>query len=87
MEKNTGKINFYFYASIACAIWFLLTSALWAYLANLFISFPFGLLSFFLLRKGQQLDGNKKRYKIPVGILIAGIVISLVALVILTMYN
>ncbi len=79
MEKNK-TIGFYFYSALVCAIWFALTAWIWTYFANIFISFPFGILSFYLLKKGKQMDLNKNRYSITISILITGVVVSLIAL-------
>jgi hypothetical protein len=78
--NETKKINFYFYGSLFLAIWFALTGFIWTYLANIFISFPFGVLSFYLLNKGKQIDPNKSRYWITISFLVAGGIVSLIAL-------
>lgn len=84
MERN---YNFYFYPSLFCAIWFLLTSYAWTYFANVFISFPFGILSLYLWNQGRKKDNRKNRYK-PVGwILFAGFSVSLITLIILLSTN
>lgn len=79
MEKNKTS-GFYFYGALLAAIWFALTAWLWTYFANIFISLPLGILSFYLLKKGKQIDPNKNRYNITISILIAGIVVSLITL-------
>ncbi|HVD96590.1 MAG TPA: hypothetical protein VNB90_00205 [Cytophagaceae bacterium] len=84
MNKKTG---YYFYASLLFALWFALTSAFWTYFINLFISFPFGILSFYLARKGASVDTNANRYKIIRILLIAGVAVSLISLIILLIYN
>lgn len=78
--NNSSKANTYYYISLVCAAWFLITSWLWTYLANVIISFPFGLIALYLWHKGTQIDANKTRLKFTKYILIAGAVISIVAL-------
>jgi len=75
---NPKKVNLCYYASLICAIWFTLTSAAWTYLANVVISFPFGLASFLLLRAGKKIEGRTNRFKTIEIILIVGCVVSFV---------
>lgn len=55
-----GKINTYLTLSFVFALWFALTSGVWAYLANLVISFPFGIASFLFYRTGVKRGGNTR---------------------------
>lgn len=82
MSEN-NKSNLFFYGSLVCAIWFALTASLWAYLANVFISFPVGVVSLFLCYKEKQIAPDNNRYKITLSILIAGAVVSLISLLFL----
>jgi len=81
------KANLYFYISLAFAIWFLLTCAIWMYLASLVISLPAGIVSFVLMQKARTIEGRTKRIRLIEGILIAAVVISLAVLVGLVVTN
>ncbi|HMQ69607.1 MAG TPA: hypothetical protein PKA90_11915 [Ignavibacteria bacterium] len=85
--KNELKFNIYFYTSVILAVWFALTSWGWFYYANLFYSFPFGLLSLLFRYLGKKSDPNKKRYKVPVIILMTGAVSSILALLFFLIFN
>lgn len=76
MEKILKKANFYFYAALICAVWFSMTSYFWAYYANLFFSLPFAILSLVLRHYGLKIDENPGRYKLVLGILVVGVLIS-----------
>ncbi|MBL7767078.1 MAG: hypothetical protein JNJ58_13340 [Chitinophagaceae bacterium] len=83
----TTKSNLYFYLSLVTAIWFLLTSYVWTYLANLFISFPVGLMSLGLWYLGRKTGVKSDRFKWPVGIVIAGVITSLISLVLFLIFD
>lgn len=87
MDTNTFKANQYFYIALVAAIWFMLTGWLWAYLANLFVAYPFGVLSAILWYKGRKIEGNSKRYKVVAVILGLGLAASMITLVGMLMYN
>lgn len=86
-NKQDLKSNVSFYIALIGSIWFLLTSAIWIYLACLVISYPFGILAFALWIKGKNKDEEKKRYRIVGIILATGLVISLAVLVGLLITN
>jgi hypothetical protein len=66
-----------FYIGLIFAIWFALTSCFWTYFGALFISYPFGIVSYILWR---QLKTENKKYKsIPI-ILSIGLVLSVIVL-------
>lgn len=74
-----------FVISLLLAVWFAGTGMVWIYSAAIFISYPFGLLSFILWRIIK--NENKKRTKyIPI-ILMVGLVLSLTVLVGLLLTN
>jgi hypothetical protein len=77
---TSNKHNIIFYISLALAIWFTLTAYAWTYYMNVFISFPFGIISFILWQRGKKNDPNSKRYRYIAIILAIGVVVSLVAL-------
>jgi ABC-type methionine transport system permease subunit len=81
------KKNAYFILSLITAIWFALTSAICVYYFNLIVSFPFGILSLILWKKGRKIDDSQNRYKaIPI-ILSIGAAISVIMLVVLLFIN
>lgn len=67
-----------FVTAIVLAVWFALTSWFWVYLANLFFSFPVGIISLILWLAIKK-DEKKRNKVIPI-ILIIGCVSSLGAL-------
>ncbi|MCB0506914.1 MAG: hypothetical protein R2739_03990 [Chitinophagales bacterium] len=77
--KQETKANFYFIVSLIGAIWFAITSYLWMYYANIFISFPVGILAFFCWYKGKKIEGNSLRFKIILSIMLAGVLVSALA--------
>lgn len=62
------------------AIWFLLTSWMWTYFANLMFSFPVGIMGFFLWKKANDSNPGTLLNKVTLGIYIAGVVASIAAL-------
>ncbi len=86
-NTNTAKSNLYFYGALACAIWFLLTGWLWAYLVNLIVAYPFGILGLVLWYKGKKTEGNSKRYKVVEIILLTGLAASIITFIGMMMYN
>ena len=81
------KYNILYFCALLCAVWFLLTSWVWTYYSNLFLSLPFGLLSLILWNAGRQKDENKARYRSLIFILAAGVVASLVSLAVFLATN
>lgn len=73
--------------AIICGIWFLLFSPMWPYFANLVLGFPVGLLGMFFWNKGRKIDPNNKANKVALIIHLAGVVISIVSLVLLALFN
>lgn len=83
--KSTAKLYYLF--SIICGTWFLVTSWIWVYFANLMFSYPVALLGLFLWSRGKKLNPGSKANPIALWLLIAGLVISLSAFVILFLVN
>ena len=79
--------SFYNGAAIICGIWFILTSSLWVYFANLVISFPIGLLGMYLWNRGRILNKENIWNKIALGLLVIGFVLAFVVLGILMYKN
>lgn len=75
--ENSPKANVYFYVSLLCAVWFMLTSWYWLYGMNLLFSFPVGLLSLFLWYQGKKREGATSRFRIVPAILVGGVVTSI----------
>lgn len=76
-----------FTISLVMAIWFVITGIIWYYLINVFISFPFGLLSWLLYRNGKKNDPNLTRYKTISGVLTFGVITSLLALLLIMIFG
>jgi hypothetical protein len=86
MSAKTNA-NYYNVISIICGTWFLFTGGIWVYYANLFISFPIGLIGMLLWYKGKQIDKENKLNKAAIIIHIAGLAVSIIVLVLLLFYN
>ena len=72
------KHDLIFWAALLFAVWFALTSWYWGWLANVYLSFPIGLLSILLWFIGRRYDPRKQRYEIVGWILAAGVVSAVV---------
>jgi hypothetical protein len=86
MEGKSNAKLYYLFA-IICGTWFLVTSWVWVYFANLIISYPVALLGLFLWSRGKKLNPGSKANLIALCLLIAGLVISIISFVILFFYN
>lgn len=71
MKKN----DVLFLLGLIAAVWFALTAWIWAYYAALFISYPFGLIAFFIRRSLR--NNEAPRNNIISGILISGLIFSI----------
>lgn len=80
MKFELTKYNILFAVALLFAVWFAITSWAWGYLANLFISFPFGLISLLLVIVGKNYDPEKERYTIVNYVLAGGAIFSLIVL-------
>jgi len=81
------RANWYFYSSLICAVWFATSSWAWAYLANVYISFPFAVLSFILWQVGKKIDPNPQKYLAIKALLLMGIMSAIVVGLILVATN
>jgi hypothetical protein len=79
--EKTTRHNVFYYIALVSSIWFLVSCPVWTYLANVYISFPFGLLSLWILNYGKSRDERKERYKIIYVILVIGSIVALGSLV------
>lgn len=79
--KSTAKLYYLF--AIICGTWFLATSWVWSYFANLMFSYPVALLGLFLWSRGKKLNPGSKANPVALWLFIAGMVTSLISLVIL----
>jgi hypothetical protein len=86
MEGKSNAKLYYLFA-IICGTWFLVTSWIWVYFANLIISYPIGLIGLLLWWRGKKLNPGSKANQIALWLLIAGLVISITALIILYFFN
>lgn len=82
-----GGNNALFIPALLCAIFFALTSSIWAYNAALFISLPAGLISLMLWDRGRKTDPRRARYKWVLYLLIFGSALSLGVLGVLLATN
>jgi len=86
MDSNKTR---FFYGGVAliCAIWFFLTSWFWAYAVNLILSYPVGILGLFFWNKARKIDPGSTLNKVSFVLLAAGLLISLIFLVIIIFFN
>jgi hypothetical protein len=82
---NLNRSNLTYSLAILLALWFALTSWLWAYWFALFFSYPLGLLSFILWFSLKK-EKKKRNHWIP-RILIAGLLLSLGMLIYLLIWE
>jgi hypothetical protein len=87
IEESNPKTKMYYSIAIVCGVWFALTGGLWAYLANVFISFPVALLGFYFWHKARKLDPENKLNRAAKIIYIVGAVVSIVILAALLVKN
>lgn len=64
--------KWYTYLAMVFAIWFALTSWYWSYLANIFISYPFGLAGLALYYIGRKYSPENRLNKKVLIVLLAG---------------
>jgi nicotinamide riboside transporter PnuC len=83
--KSTAKLYYLF--AIICGTWFLVTSWIWVYFANLMFSYPVALLGLFLWSRGKKFNPGSKANPIALWLHIAGFVVSVIALIILLFNN
>ncbi len=67
--------------SIICGIWFALTSWVWAYLANVFISFPVGIFGVLLWLGAKKINPDNKWNRLAIILHIAGTASALITLI------
>lgn len=79
--ENSTKVNLYFYSSLVCALWFVLTSWCWFYLANVIFSFPVGVVSLYLWYQGQKTEVGSLRFSILKYVLVLGVASAVVSLI------
>ena len=63
-----------------CGFWFLLTSWVWTYLANVFISLPVGILGMVLWSKARSYGPSSRLTRSALLFHIAGVILSVFAL-------
>lgn len=66
--------------ALICGIWFLLTSWMWAWGANVVFSFPVGILAWVFWRRARKAHPGSRLNKIVPGILLVGVAASIVAI-------
>jgi phosphoglycerol transferase MdoB-like AlkP superfamily enzyme len=81
------KSTFWFTMALLSAIWFVLTSWVWVFYANLFLSYPFGVFAFFIWKNRHTLSDESRRYRVVKWLLMAGVVSSVLFLVGLLVTN
>ena len=65
--------------AIICGVWFCLTSWIWAFLFNIVISYPIGLLGFCMWLQAYQVNPNDKKNTVAIVLLGLGLASSIVA--------
>ncbi|NOT75796.1 MAG: hypothetical protein HOP08_12790 [Cyclobacteriaceae bacterium] len=68
--------------SLLCGIWFALTSWFWAYIANVFISFPVGILGFIFWVIGRNIGPPTKLNKASIIVHILGVASAVISFLI-----
>ena len=86
MEGKSNAKLYYLFA-IICGTWFVVTGWVWAYFANLYISYPVALIGIFLWSRGKKLNPGSRANQIALWLHIAGFTISIISLAILIFYN
>jgi len=76
------KSLIYYALTFVFALWFMLTSFIWVYYINLFLSLPFGVISFLLWLKLQKKVTKTKRLLI-LYMLITGVILAIASLIML----
>jgi hypothetical protein len=87
MSIPTAKNRTYNIIAICCGLWFILSGSIWVYLANVFISFPFALLGFFLWYHARKNGSTDNWNRAALILLSIGAVMSVVTLVVLLVTN
>ena len=75
-DKKAFPLNL---LALLCGIWFVLTSWLWADLANLVISYPVGLVGFLLWNLGRKRAPHSRLNRVAFALLLTGLVASVVS--------
>jgi hypothetical protein len=79
MQKSTiGTILII--ASMVCGVWFMLTSWVWAYLANVFISFPVGILGVVFWVIAKKLNPQNKWNRLAIILHLIGLASAVIVL-------
>ncbi len=76
--------KWYTILALILAIWFVLTSWLWVWVLNLFISFPIGLVALILYFVGRRQSPGSRLNKIVLILLIAGFCSSVITIFLFT---
>lgn len=87
MNNNNLKSNILFGIALICVIWFMLTSWFWTFGINVIISFPFGIISYFLWRRGKKQGEWVTGYKAISIMLLLGVLSAVGTMVALLLYN
>jgi hypothetical protein len=66
------KRYIYHYLALVLAIWFAISSYFWVYYINLVVSFPAGILSFYMFNKAKKQHSNLVFEKAIVFFLLTG---------------
>lgn len=73
-DKTARTINI---LALICAIWFLITGAMWVYLAALFIAYPVGLAGAIMWYKARKTGKFAKLNRATMWVYIIGLLLSL----------
>jgi hypothetical protein len=68
-------------------IWFVLTCAVWTYLANVVLSFPAGLLGLLFWRIGRKYDKELKLGRVVLWLLKFGVCFSITMLLLFLLFD
>lgn len=87
MSTPATRNRTYNIIAICCGVWFILTGSFWTYLANLFVSYPFAILGFFMWRAARRNGSTDKLNRAALILLSIGAIMSVVSLIILLITN
>jgi len=77
--NDAKKALLYNSFAFICGVWFVLTSWIWGYLANLIMSYPIGVVGFILWYRGRRLNRASNLNRVTLGLFIVGVVASIAA--------
>jgi hypothetical protein len=87
METISKRRPYYSTFALILGVWFAITSWIWVYYVNIVIAFPAAIVGLLLWNKGRKAGENRSLNKTALIVHIFGFVVSIVALLALTIAN